>query len=358
LEETYQIHDDAVLRAQAACDKVADRWKDRLHSKGFHNAAMWIDLVVENGRETLFYNQSPVRQRRPSSKANNNIRQEESIIPGTLTTLGCLWSVQCPQPENTMEEPDPATVIEQLDAWGHAGHTDWPHDWSLVKKLVQDIPQRLYYKLKKNDEDSVLSDDERQKEKDRALLRKRKKRKGDDRPKRPTVHKPPTLPTEVVARLPYDAPPLLTIPNSWPPREQAELDAYFHHPDDASPSILLLGALQDVGRYHCHEQRKVANLECKTWKQQRTWQRDRVRQRLAGHKPLGYREMAGHRPSKSRVLHCHQGEEYFVNLDISHCLVEWKTAAENHLLFFANVEVVLKDEAPDEGESSSSSIEV
>ncbi len=104
-----------------------------------------------------------------------------------------------------------------------------------------------------------------------------------------------------------------------------------------------------MGRYYCYEQRKKVNLNDKTWKQQRTWQRDRVRQRLGGHQPSGYRELAGHRPNKSRVLHCHQGEEYFVNLDMSHCLVEWKAAAGNHLLIFSNVEVVLKDEAPDEG---------
>jgi hypothetical protein len=191
-------------------------------------------------------------------------------------------------------------------------------------------------------------DEEQQKEKDMELLRKRKKRKGDHRPKRRTIPRTPMLPTEI-ARRPYDAPPLLQIPDSWPPREQAELDAFFDHPDDASPSILLVGALQDVGRYYCYEQRKKVNLNDKTWKQQRTWQRDRVRQRLGGHQPSGYRELAGHRPNKSRVLHCHQGEEYFVNLDMSHCLVEWKAAAGNHLLIFSNVEVVLKDEAPDEG---------
>ncbi len=139
-EETYQLHEDAVQQAQAACDAVAQRWKERLCRAGFHIAAAWIDRVVESGRETLYYQQSPFLPR--ATQNNTSTRQEESIVPGNLTTLGRLWSLQCPQPENSTEEPDPATVIDQLDAWGRAGHTDWPHDWSLVHKLVQEIPER------------------------------------------------------------------------------------------------------------------------------------------------------------------------------------------------------------------------
>lgn len=200
---------DMVQQAQSTCQRVADRWCERLQALGHMEVSHWIQQVVREEGPTLFFVEDDDREedvasgnighetgkrKRSSVTKGTTVRsrgrqQQDGGVQGeekteeratsdgeegsehgientttsngiTFPTKTCAMAAirQLRRPNIPGNQDDGTTqhhkdypndeqyVLDQLNAMGMAGKTHWPFDWDIVKNAALQIPQRLHFK--------------------------------------------------------------------------------------------------------------------------------------------------------------------------------------------------------------------
>lgn len=313
-----KLNPDTITAAQDLCRTVARKWRTKLLQMGHHDAARWIDEVVEAENGTLYQQvvtdgfvvadgKAPQGSgnagSEPSKTTNNSAvtdptrvdkerppKQSQEPIRHTATAWDKLRQLGS---HDILSADGPPEILlqgtlQQLDELGKQNATYWPaNQWDVIQEAAANISNRLYASVltqrAENEEEvlqssshhdgSVTSREDYPEALQLFLTRKRGGKKspsssdGKSRAKkRRRASEEPTQPVETPRPASQDNGHIrfswqrdILAENVWSAEEKAQLDAYLHdnHTDDTEdeePAALLLGALHDLGRFNFFHQ--------------------------------------------------------------------------------------------------------
>jgi hypothetical protein len=369
------VHD-----AQDLCKLVANTWMEKLLAIGHVQAASWLDEVVADGNEDLYYQngtKNGLRQQRTATKrqdlaadlTGNEAEKTKHAMGTQLTTVSRLRSLGAETIWRSLDKDSSSSIdlvaaIHTLDEWARTNQTDWPYGSRIIHKCSQALSSRVA--VSKQDEIEIIPKSlwEKQQQQQqpgeedptpqRILDRKRKSRPRpfvDDTSRR-SIHRSESPPP----RPPNDAEDWNQRTIVWTNDEQANLDRYLHDSDNSTATstridATLMGGLVEFGRIQYYYDWSSNNTN-------NTSTDYRIHKRRAAQERLGPHQKQSTNKAHSCVLTTvhPRNQQCSFELDLTTSLMQLGTSNnEKQLYCFSSIEAVLLDEDDDKAIEENSS---
>jgi predicted nucleotide-binding protein len=159
------VHD-----AQDLCKHVANTWMEELLAIGHVQAACWLDEVVADGNEDLYYQngtKNGLRRQRTATKrqdlaadlTGNEAEKTKHAMGTQLTTVSRLRSLGAETIWRSLDKDSSSSIdlvaaIHTLDEWARTNQTDWPYGSRIIHKCSQALSSRVA--VSKQDEIEII----------------------------------------------------------------------------------------------------------------------------------------------------------------------------------------------------------
>lgn len=297
------IESDDIVAVQTFCQQLASLWIQANRSVGNLKVATWIEQIVENESDVLYYRENNDEADQDEDGTQRDSGMNSTAAESMAETTSILRTSASKEPSQQQQQqhfatpyarlrairPTPSlrSALQAMDRLGNRRQTYWTGSWGrTIQAAARQIPYRCYKNNAPeqieivhasqvdNDNSNKSTSSTKQRKAVDWLLDRKRKSVGRERlpPKRvrrkkkhaatdtdATSSEPPRPPVENGEyRWTY-----LDIQNSFSESQRRDLDALvvLDAEMQESPPSLAVGALMDVGHFHYYRQMIVDNDE-------------------------------------------------------------------------------------------------